>query len=140
MSDAGYGPDTTFHMAPPLITRLDPATGRRRKLALPGRLMLPLFRLLRHGKRLRGTALDPFGWQRERRMEQDLIAQYEADMTRALASLRPETVDAAVRLASLPQAIRGFGPVKEESRKAAQDARAELLAQLDRPDGIPRAA
>ena len=140
MSEAGYGPETTFHMAPPLLTRVDPATGRRRKLALPGRLMLPLFRLLRHGKRLRGTTLDLFGWQHERRLERALIAQYEADLGRALAALRPDTLDAAVQLAGLPQAIRGFGPVKEASRRDAMASRAALLAQLDAPGRVAEAA
>ena len=64
---ATYGAQPVFHLAPPLITRIDPATGRRRKVAVPGWLALPLFRMLRHGKRLRGTALDLFGRQAERR-------------------------------------------------------------------------
>ena len=52
---ATYGEKPVFHLSPPLITGIDPATGRRRKIALPGWLALPLFRVLRHGKRLRGT-------------------------------------------------------------------------------------
>ena len=71
---AAYGDRPVFHLAPPLIARIDPATGRPRKMAMPGWLALPLFRVLRHGKVLRGTRFDPFGWQAERRQERALIA------------------------------------------------------------------
>ena len=130
---ATHGPDPVFHMAPPLITRLDRATGRRRKIGVPGWIALPLFRALRHGRRLRGTALDPFGWQEDRRLERRLIARYEADMTDALARLRPENLDIAVELAELPLAIRGYGPVKRESAAQADAKRAELLARAAAP-------
>ncbi len=73
---AHYGERPVFHMSPPLITGIDPATGRRRKLAIPGWAAMPLLRALRHGKRLRGTALDLFGRQTERRWERALLEQY----------------------------------------------------------------
>ena len=130
---ATYGDAPVFHMAPPLISRLDPATGRRRKIAVPGRIALPLFRLLRHGKALRGTVFDLFGWQQERRLERTLAAEYERDMRHALDRLRPDTLDAAVALAALPQDIRGFGPVKAASLDAARPRREALLARLDAP-------
>jgi indolepyruvate ferredoxin oxidoreductase len=126
---ASYGEKPVFHLSPPLVTRLDPATGRRRKVALPGWLALPLFRVLRHGKHLRGTALDLFGRQHERRMERALIEQYVADMRAVMASLRPDTLDVAVALAELPDMIRGFGPVKEANRQKAEAKRQELLAR-----------
>jgi len=120
-------------MAPPLFSRTDPATGRRRKIGIPGRLALPLFRLLRHGKALRGTALDPFGWQHDRRVERALIADYERDVRHALDHLRPDTLAAAAGLAALPADIRGFGPVKAASLAVAQPRRAALLAQIYAP-------
>ena len=130
---ASYGEAPVFHMAPPLFSRVDPATGRRRKVGIPGRLALPLFRLLRHGKALRGTALDPFGWQHERQVERELIAEYERDVRHALDRLRPDTLAAATELAALPMDIRGFGPVKAASLAAAQPRRTALLAQIDTP-------
>ena len=130
---ASYGEAPVFHMAPPLFSRTDLATGRRRKIGIPGRLALPLFRLLRHGKALRGTALDPFGWQHERRVERSLIAEYERDVQQALDRLRLDTLAAATALAALPMDIRGFGPVKAASLAAAQPRRAALLAQIETP-------
>ena len=125
-----YGDDPTFHLAPPLITGVDKATGRRRKVAIPGRIALPLFRLLRHGRALRGTVFDPFGWQAERREERGLIRQYEADLRAILPVLRPDTLECAAELARLPLEIRGFGPIKSASCQAARPRRAGLLARI----------
>ncbi len=130
---ATYGDAPVFHMAPPLISRPDPATGRRRKMKVPGRVALPLFRVLRHGKALRGTVFDPFGWQGERRMERRLATDYERDMRHALDRLRPDTLAAATELAALPQDIRGFGPVKSASLDTARPRRQALLDRLDAP-------
>jgi indolepyruvate ferredoxin oxidoreductase len=127
---ASYGEKPRFHLSPPLITGIDPATGRRRKIALPGWLALPLFRVLRHGKHLRGTALDLFGRQNERRMERLLIDQYIGDLRVALAALRPDTLDVAVAIAQLPDMIRGFGPVKDANRLKAEEQRRVLLPRL----------
>jgi indolepyruvate ferredoxin oxidoreductase len=132
-SEAEYGPEPVFHLAPPLITRVDPATGRRRKLAIPGKLALPLFRVLRHGRVLRGTPLDPFGWQADRRLERALIRDYAADLAKALAAGDLAT---ATALAELPGSIRGFGPVKAASAQAAAAVRADLLARLDAPVAV----
>ena len=125
---ATYGEKPGFHLSPPLITGLDPATGRRRKIALPGWVALPLFRVLRHGKRLRGTALDLFGRQQERRVERALIEQYVGDLRAALAALRPDTLDVAVAIAQLPDMIRGFGPVKDANRVKAEEQRRRAAA------------
>ncbi len=129
-AQAEYGAEPVFHMAPPLLTRTDPATGRKRKIAIPGRIALPLFRALRHGKALRGTALDPFGWQRERREERAFAQQYENDIRAALPGLRADTLGAAITLASLPMTVRGFGPVKAASMAEAAPQRAALLQRI----------
>ncbi len=136
-----YGKRPVFHMAPPLVSRIDPATGRRRKSAIPGWVALPLFRVLRHGKRLRGTALDLFGRQPERQWERALIGQYQADLRRVIDGLRPDNLDAAVALAEIPDLIRGFGPVKEANRVKAMERREKLLAALSRePERVAVAA
>ena len=137
---ADYGAQPVFHLAPPLITGIDPATGRRRKIAIPGRLALPLFRALRHGKRLRFTAFDPFGTQAERRAERALITEYAADIRAVMEVLAPATREAAVALAELPDGIRGFGPVKEANRAQAAAQRAVLLARLAAPAPVALAA
>jgi indolepyruvate ferredoxin oxidoreductase len=101
---------------------------------------LPLFRLLRHGKALRGSALDPFGYQEERRQERALIAQYSSDLRTLLSGLTPSTFETAVALAELPDQIRGFGPVKDANRAKAQARRGELLQQFTHPAPLAMAA
>ncbi len=130
---ATYGEKPEFHMSPPLITDMDKATGRRRKIAIPGWFAMPLFRVLRHGKKLRGTPLDPFGYQAERRSESALIRQYAADLQTVLAAVRPDNLNTAVALAELPEQIRGFGPVKDANRAKAEATRTRLLGQLAQP-------
>ena len=133
---AAYGDEPVFHLAPPLLSRFDPATGRRRKVRIPGRVALPLFRLLRHGKVLRGGAFDPFGWQHDRRMERALADEYERDLRHVLDCVRPDTLADAVSLAALPQDIRGFGPVKAASLDAARPKREALLRRLHAPMSV----
>jgi indolepyruvate ferredoxin oxidoreductase len=137
---ATYGEKPEFHMSPPLVTGIDKATGRRRKIAIPGWLGLPLFRVLRHGKLVRGSVLDPFGYQAERRQERALFDQYVADLRSVLAVLTRENLDTAVALAELPDQIRGFGPVKDANRAKAEVRRTQLLAALSQPAPVAMAA
>ncbi|WP_137391484.1 indolepyruvate ferredoxin oxidoreductase family protein [Rhodoligotrophos defluvii] len=116
-----------FHLAAPLIARRDPLTGLPRKRRF-GPWMLHLFRLLARMKGLRGTALDPFGWHPDRREERALIAEYEADLSRIAAALKPETHGPAVEFARLPQRIRGYGHVKKAAIEAVRPKREQLLA------------
>ncbi len=73
--------------------------------------------MLAHGRHLRGSALDPFGYGAERRAERALIGEYEQLVGRVLAALTPANHAAGVRLLSLADEIRGFGPVKEGAIK-----------------------
>ena len=122
----------SFHLAPPLLARRDKATGEPRKMEF-GRWMLPVFRLLAKGKRLRGTAWDPFGYTHERKLERQMIADYENLLDEIVARLSPQTHATAVRLASLPLDIKGFGHIKLRNYKTAKAREAGLLAQLRNP-------
>ena len=116
-----------FHLAPPFMGQ---GSGDRPKKREFGAWMLPVFRVLSKMKRLRGTALDPFGRTAERKMERALITQYEADMEMVLAELTEGKLDVATQLARLPLEIRGFGPVKAENEAIAAKKRETLLAQF----------
>ncbi|GAA4225024.1 indolepyruvate ferredoxin oxidoreductase [Sagittula marina] len=118
----------TFHLAPPLMSE-EGSDGRPKKKTF-GPRMLTGFRWLARMKRLRGTALDPFGRTEERRMERALIAQYEADMHAWLPKAAPEIMEPLIALAELPLSIRGFGPVKLANAATAEKRREELLAAL----------
>ena len=87
------------------------------------------FPVLARLKGLRGTALDLFGASEERRMERQLIADYEADLDRLLKDYTPERGALAVQIAQVPQQIRGFGHVKDAAVAAAKAEKAKLWAK-----------
>jgi indolepyruvate ferredoxin oxidoreductase len=128
-----------FHLAPPLIARRDPETGHLRKRAF-GPWMMRAFRMLARLRRLRGTALDVFGYMPERRWERRLLAEYEALLDEIAAQLSPESHDLAVALAGYPQKIRGFGHVKQAQAGPALAERDRLLAAMREPAARPALA
>jgi indolepyruvate ferredoxin oxidoreductase len=109
-----------IHLAPPFM-----GNEKRRFGPWVLRLMPMLARL----KGLRGTWADPFGRTEERRLERDLIGEFEAAVGTILVHLTPESHALAVEIASAPRRIRGFGPIK---LKAAAEVRAEMAELLDR--------
>ena len=102
--------------------------------------MFRAFRLLARLKRLRGTVIDPFGRTAERRMERQLLRDYEALLDELIRRLDAFNHGAAVELAALPQQIRGFGHVKEASVERARAKAAELKAAFQDAVPILRAA
>jgi indolepyruvate ferredoxin oxidoreductase len=128
-----------FHLAPPLLARPDPVTGKLRKKAF-GPATLKVFRVLAKLKRLRGTRLDPFGYSAERKRERALIAEYERDVAELLAGLSFLRLPQAVAIASLPDQIRGFGHVKAHKLREAAARREQLLAAWHKPTDARRDA
>jgi indolepyruvate ferredoxin oxidoreductase len=121
--DAEFGPGAKVEVMlhPPLLRSL----GLDRKLGLPQAAARPLFTGLRAGRRLRGTALDPFGATELRRLERDLIDEHRALTRRALTHLNEANADAVAEIAGLADLIRGYEQVKlravERYRAAATD-------------------
>ena len=111
-----------FHMAPPLFAPKDARTGRPRKVAL-GPWAETVMKALAHGRHVRGTWLDIFGMQAERRMERRLLREFETVLESIVTHLDTKNYETAVALAALPQTVRGFGHVKAA---AAQRYTAEL--------------
>ncbi len=128
-----------FHLAPPLLARRDKATGEPRKMRF-GPWMLPVFRLLAKGKRLRGTAWDVFGYTAERKLERQMIADYERLLDEIATRLSPATHATAVALAALPLDIKGFGHVKQRNYRIAKNRETALLAELRNPSPALKAA
>jgi indolepyruvate ferredoxin oxidoreductase len=119
----------TFHLAPPLLARRNKTTGEPRKMSF-GPWMIKVFEVLAKLKVLRGTVLDPFGYTAERRIERQLVRDYEALLDEVIAGLSPDNHHLAVGLAVIPEKIRGFGPVKMRHLKAAKADEAALLEQF----------
>jgi indolepyruvate ferredoxin oxidoreductase len=127
----------SFNLAPPFLSRGVDALGRPGKRAF-GSWMMTAFKILAKMRGLRGTAFDLFGQTADRKLERDLIVGYEKDVATVLGLLSPLTLDTAIEILSLPDRIRGYGPIKE---KAVQDAKAryaQLAADLVSPPPAPR--
>ena len=121
-----------FHMSPPTISDLDPATGRPKKREF-GAWMLPVLGVMAKLRGLRGTPLDVFGRSEERRVERQLIKDYEKSVDEMLEVLTAQNYDAAVAFANWPDKVRGYGPVKEQGIADAQKEREALLAEFHQP-------
>ena len=105
---AGGGRGVRYLLHPPVLRAL----GLKKKIAFPAPVIRPGFRVLRAMRHVRGTPADPFGYTRVRRTERRLAAGYEAEVRAAAAVLSPANHAAAVELARLPLAIRGYERIK----------------------------
>jgi len=112
-----------WHLHPPFLRAL----GMKRKLHF-GSGTRHLFRLLAAGRRLRGTSADPFGRTRLRRLERQLIDDYNAAIDLVLAGLSVETLDQAIEIANLADQVRGFEHLKEKRAAEFQSSLANRLA------------
>ena len=126
-----------FYMAPPVLTR---AKGGRppAKIRL-GSWMMPAMKWLARAKRLRGTRFDPFGRSSERRMEREMIAQFEQRLAELLSELATGNQALAAQIAAIPLAVCGFGHVKLANASIAKARESELMHRW-RPDRYPRPA
>ncbi|MGH2822173.1 MAG: indolepyruvate ferredoxin oxidoreductase family protein [Thermoleophilaceae bacterium] len=132
---AEFGDDVKvwFNLHPPMLR----AMGLDRKLKLGG-WFVPSFRALYRMRRLRGTKLDPFGRAEVRRVERELIGEYEGMVAGALAQLTPDNHATALELVELPDLIRGYEEIKLRNvvmfRKRAEAIQKRLAAGKPAPE------
>ena len=105
-----------------------------------GANMIWALRALAKFKALRGSPVDPFGYTAERRMERQLISDYERLVARLTADLTAANHGLAVQLAALPEKIRGFGPIKNTSIQSTKAEEAALLGQWPAGGGLQAVA
>ena len=115
------------HLAPPAIAKRN-SKGELVKQPF-GPWVRKVFPLLARMKGLRGGAFDFFGKTEERRMERQLLADYEACIAELLKTLSAERLALAAEIARIPEEIRGYGHVKERHVKAARAKWDGLMAR-----------
>jgi len=118
-----------FHLGGWPFGRPDPRTGVMAKREA-GPWAMTVFRLMARLRFLRGSFLDPFRNSAERKLERRLLAEFESDFDELLSRLTPGAHALAVRIASLPETIKGYGRVKEASAAEAAKARANAFREL----------
>ncbi|WP_106850469.1 indolepyruvate ferredoxin oxidoreductase family protein [Blastococcus sp. Marseille-P5729] len=132
---ATFGEDASysFKLHPPMLRAL----GMSSKIALPQAVGEASFKALYRMRRLRGTALDPFGKAEVRRVERELIDKYRREIIALLESLTRANLPVAVEIANLPDMIRGYEDIKLRNVEAYRDRLATLktnYARTDPPD------
>jgi indolepyruvate ferredoxin oxidoreductase len=104
----GAGARVSYRLHPPLLRAL----GLRHKLELDAARTDPLLRALRAMRRVRGTRADPFGRARVRRLERELVTEFEAVVEELSADLDAANHLIALEIARLPDVIRGYEEIK----------------------------
>ena len=127
--ELGEGATVKLMLHPPLLRAL----GMRRKLAI-GTGAVPLMRALAAAKRLRGTRLDPFGPAHVRKVERELIGEYDRLVRRALEQLDAGNAARVAELAGLPDLVRGYEQVKLRNVERFRARAAELVTAIEQRD------
>jgi indolepyruvate ferredoxin oxidoreductase len=127
-----------FHLAPPLFAKKT-ADGQLRKSEY-GPWVFKVFKLLAWGRRFRGRWFDLFSRTEERRNERQWLADYQAVIEELSFTLDPQRHALAVRIAEVPEAIRGYGQVRVAHSLRAQQQWQQLLSNWRQPATVRQAA
>jgi len=125
--------DIKFHMAPPALARKDTLTGHPLKRRFPAATLV-VMGLLARLKFLRGTKLDVFGRNEERRMERQLIEDYEADVEMVIAGIKDSNRQFGLRLLQLPEVVKGYGHIKAGNIQRYRASRSQLTSKFQQPE------
>jgi indolepyruvate ferredoxin oxidoreductase len=86
-----------------------------------------MFQILAMFRRYRFSPLNVFNLTHDRKFDFELIKEYEDFLDEMNSgALTPESYRYAVRIASLPEKIRGYGFVRERHYEALDEERQEL--------------
>ena len=128
----------TYHLAPPFLSSSLTASGRPEKKAYQRGMNLIMAGLAR-ARGLRGSVFDVFGYTSERKQEREWRDRYiqlledvieilpDRDKDLASGDTPDSDYEILCRLISVPEQIRGFGPVREQH---FTNAAAELKALM----------
>ena len=103
--------------------------GQQRKIKL-GKWAYYVMKYLAQLRFLRGTALDPFRWQADRKLERRIIDEFEQLVDFLLVKLDTQNLAAAVSLINTYQKIRGFGHIKLKNYLRAKQEQSRWLSQF----------
>ncbi|MBE7191217.1 MAG: indolepyruvate ferredoxin oxidoreductase family protein [Gordonia polyisoprenivorans] len=127
-----YGADAkvAVRLHPPTLR----AMGMKEKMSL-GAWAKPGLGTLAKMKRLRGTRLDPFGYNEIRRTERALIGEYRSLVDSIVAawesgSVTPQQHSSIVELAALPDMVRGYEGIKMANVARYRETVAQMRSTL----------
>lgn len=112
-------------LRPPVLSTF----GLNKKIKV-GRWGRPMMWLLAHLKFLRGTLFDPFGYTEVRRTERALVVEYLGTIRDLCGDLSADNLNIALRLAELPDMVRGYEGVKLDNVRRYHGEREQLMIEL----------
>ena len=119
-----------IHLAPPLLSRTDPDTGRPVMQSF-GPWIFPAFRVLSAFRWIRGRWCDPFRFTKERELNQQMQISFQKTLDLfGHFELSRNNLAVALRLATWPMKVRGYGPVRAEAFEQAMQEREMLEAEV----------
>jgi indolepyruvate ferredoxin oxidoreductase len=124
-----------FHLAAPLVSKKRPGTDIPAKRTF-GPWLMKGFEVLRRLKFLRATPFDLFGYTDERRTERAIRDDYIGLVQSLASGLTRHNRDAALKLAQLPEKIRGYGHVKLANLAAVREEQLRLVEQFKSPTNV----
>ncbi len=104
---AGASGSIAWKLHPPMLRAL----GMDTKITI-GSWATPGVKALARAKKIRGSALDPFGRAEVRRVERELPVEYIDAIDQVLGVLSAENHAEAVAIAELPDLVRGYEDIK----------------------------
>jgi indolepyruvate ferredoxin oxidoreductase len=105
--------------------------GTRGTVMMPGWFVDPMFQSLAMLRRFRFSPLNVFNLTHDRKFDFELIEEYEGFLDEmCVGSLTPESYRYAVKIAALPEKIRGYGFVRERHYENLEAEKEELLERF----------
>ena len=123
-----------FHLAPPLISK-EGKNGRAKKIEF-GEFTIHIFKILAWLKWLRGTKFDIFSYSKDRRLDLDLIKEYQYDLEFVKKVNLDKDKELILELLNLPASIKGFGIVRRKNYEAVSIQRKNLLKKISNSSEI----
>ena len=119
-----------IHLAPPLLSRRDPDTGRPVMQSF-GPWIFPAFRVLSALRWIRGRWCDPFRFGEERKLNRQMETAFDKtlDLLGTLQVTQTNVV-AVLQLVRWPMQVRGYGPVRAHAFERAMQERERLEAEV----------
>ena len=118
-----------FYLAPPLISK-EGKDGRSKKIEFGG-YTIYVFKFLAWLKWLRGTKFDIFSYSKDRKLDLELISEYQQDLHFVKKINSDCDKELILELLNLPSSIKGFGGVRRKNYEAVSTQRKSLLKKLE---------
>ena len=105
-----------FYLSPPIISFIkDKRTQRPIKIAIPGYIALPIFKILRSMKFLRGTFFDPLSFSQDRRQDKEHKEIFRNKLVEIHNLITGTKSKKLWELIEVSKEVKGYGPVRASS-------------------------